>query len=384
MTTDLIDRFPSIHDLGLAAKKKIPGFAWEHLDSGTGQETVLNLNRAAFNAIRIIPRFLNGKTTPNLQTRVFDQVFEAPFGIAPVGITGLLWPGGEHILAKTAARNGIPYCLSAVACETPESVGPMAQGRGWFQLYPPVDRTIRDDLIRRARENGFTALVVTVDVPAYGMRERQRRAGLRDPPRVSLHTLLQMATRPSWAMAALFHGLPRFRTLETYAGNTERARAAHFVLHELSAPVDARYMAEVRERWPGPLILKGILHPEDATKAVALGVNGIIVSNHGGRQFDGGPASIQALPAILDAVGGTTTVILDSGVRTGLDIVRAIAVGADFVLLGRAFLYGVAALGGLGGDHVFRLLKEDTRINMMQLGVGSVNALRQMRKDVAN
>jgi len=381
--TDLIDRFPSVHDLSLVARKRIPHFAWEHLDSGTGEEAALDLNRASFNAIRIVPQFLNVKIAPSLGTRVFDQEFQAPFGIAPVGATGLLWPGGEHILAEAAAVHGIPYCLSAVACETPESVGPIARGRGWFQLYPPKDRSIRDDLIRRARESGFTALIVTVDVPEYGMRERQRRAGLRNPPRLTLSTVLQMAARPSWTTATLLHGAPRFRTLEKYAGNTDRAQAAHFVLHELNAAADGTYLKEIRDQWDGPLILKGILHPDDARKAITLGVDGIIVSNHGGRQFDATPASIQALPGIVAAVGGATTIILDSGVRTGLDIVRAILLGADFVLLGRAFLYGVAALGVKGGDHVARLLKEDTTNNMRQLGVASFDALRHMRVDTA-
>ncbi len=379
--TDLIDRFPSVHDLSIVAKKRIPHFAWEHLASGTGEEVAMGVNRAAFNAIRIVPQFLNGNIVPSLGTRVFDQEFQAPFGIAPVGVTGLLWPGGEQILARAAAVHGIPYCLSAVACETPESVGPMAQGRGWFQLHPPRDRRIRDDLIRRARESGFTALIITVDVPAYGMRERQRRAGLRNPPRITLNTLLQMAARPSWSIATLLHGAPRFRALEKYAGNTDRAHAAHFVLHELDAAVDGKYLKEVRDQWDGPLILKGILHPDDARKAVTLGVDGIIVSNHGGRQCDAAPASIQALPGIVAAVGGATTIILDSGVRTGLDIVRAIVLGADFVLLGRAFLYGVAALGDRGGDHVARLLKEDTTINMRQLGVASLDALRHTRSE---
>ena len=297
-------------------------------------------------------------------------------------MAGLLWPGSEHILARTAALHGIPYCLSAVACETPESVGPIAKGRGWFQLYPPRDRTIRDDLIQRARDSGFAALIVTIDVPAYGMRERQRRVGLSDPPRVGLASLVQMAMRPYWTASTLLHGAPRFRTLEKYAGNKDRATAAHFVLHELSATVDGEYLKEVRNQWQGPLLLKGILHPEDARRAVALGVDGIVVSNHGGRQFDGTPASIQALPNVVAAVGGTTTIILDSGVRTGLDIVRAIVLGADFVLLGRAFLYGVAALGRRGGDLVARLLQEDAANNMTQLGAASLDALRHLRGDV--
>jgi L-lactate dehydrogenase (cytochrome) len=257
----------------------------------------------------------------------------------------------------------------------------MTQGQGWFQLYPPKDRAIRDDLIRRARESGFKALIVTLDVPVYGMRERQRRVGLKESPKIGLRTMWQMAVRPSWVGATLRHGAPRFRTLEPYARNKDRNSASHFVLHELSAEVDIRYLAEIRELWSGPLLLKGILHPTDARKAVKLGVDGIIVSNHGGRQFDGAPASIEALPRIFEAVGGATTIMLDSGVRTGLDVVRAIVLGADFVLVGRGFLYGIGALGRRGGDHVVRILKDDVANNMTQLGVASLETLRHMRTD---
>src|SRR5262249_2749681 len=175
MASDLLDRFPSIHDLRVAARKRIPHFAWEHLDSGTGEEATLDLNRAAFNAIRLVPQYLRESVTPNLATRLFGQDFSAPFGIAPVGLTGLVWPGAERILAGTAKAPRIPYCLGGVACEPPESVGPLAGGAGWFQLSPPKDRVIRDDLIRRASESGFAALLLTIDVPAYGMRERPRR-----------------------------------------------------------------------------------------------------------------------------------------------------------------------------------------------------------------
>ncbi len=286
------------------------------------------------------------------------------------------------MLAGTAARHGIPYCLSAVACETLESVGPITQGRGCFQLYPPRSRAIRDDLIRRAHESGFAALMLTIDVPTYGMRERPRRAGLRVPAGMSLNTLMQIAVRPGWAIATLLHGTPRFRTIETYGRNADRRRAAEFVLHELNEAVDGTYLSEIRNQWKGPLILKGILHPEDARRAIGLGVDGIIVSNHGGRQFDAAPASINALPEIVDAVGGKTTILLDSGVRTGLDVLRAIALGADFVLLGRAFMYGIAALGEKGGDHVARLLKEDIAGNMKQLGVASLEALRPAKADL--
>ncbi|MEN8132819.1 MAG: alpha-hydroxy acid oxidase [Pseudomonadota bacterium] len=378
MTTDLIDRFPAVEDLRRVAKKRIPRFSWAHLDSGTGEETTHRRNQTAFDSIRMLPRWSESDIKPRLKTRIFGQNFEAPFGIAPLGATGLLWPGGEHILAETAYAHGIPYCLSTAACETLETVGAIARDRSWFQLYPSRDRAIRDDLIRRAMNSGFTALIVTIDVPVYSMRERQRRAGLTVPTKIGFRTLMHILARPGWALATLRHGAPAFRLIEGYVGNTDMAKTANFLLHELSAPVDEDYLREIRDQWHGPLMVKGILSPEGARRAVALGVDGLIVSNHGGRQFDAAPPTIQVLPEIIKAVGAETTVLFDSGVRGGLDIIRALALGADFVLLGRAFAYGIAALGHEGGNHVCRLLKENLAINMTQLAVETPETLRQL------
>lgn len=379
MEKDLIDCYPAIEDLRRTAKKRIPGFSWAHLDSGTGAQTTYRRNQAAFEAIRMVPKWSESEIKPRLNTRIFGHDYEAPFGIAPVGMTGLLWPGGECILAEAAYAHGIPYCLSTAAFETLKTVGTIARDRGWFQLYPCRDRAIRDDLIRRARDSGFTALIVTIDVPVYGMREQQRRAGLTVPFKVDFRALMDIFGRPRWAWATLRYGAPAFRLIEGYGGNDDSAKAANFVLHEMNAPVDKDYLKEVRDQWHGPLMVKGILSPEGARRAVDLGIDGVIVSNHGGRQFDAAPATIQLLPEIVKAVGSGATVLLDSGVRSGLDIIRALALGADFVLLGRAFAYGIAALGRKGGDHVCRLLKEDLVINMTQLGVDSPDALRLLR-----
>jgi len=378
MTRDLIDHFPSIEDLARAARKRIPHFAWEHLDSGTGVEAARRGNQDAFNEIRMLPKWSECAIEPRLGTRVFGQTFEAPFGIAPIGITGLLWPAGERILAAAARAHGIPYCLSTAACESVETIGNIAGDRGWFQLYPPRDRAIRDDLIRRAKDSGFSALIVTVDVPRYSMRERQRRAGLTDAPRVGLRTLMQILARPGWAMATLRRGTPAFRLIQRYVGDAGGSGTASFAHDELNAPVDENYLKEIRQLWPGPMMVKGILCPEAARRALALGVDGLIVSNHGGRQFDAAPPAIQVLPEIVKAVGGDTTVLFDSGVRSGLDIIRALALGADFVLLGRAFGYGVAALGKEGGNHVCRLIKENMVINMIQLGIEQTDDLRRL------
>lgn len=339
-------------------------------------------NREALDAVRLLPRVASEEVNPVLATRLLDQDFAAPFGIAPIGLTGLMWPGGERILARTARAQGIPYGFSCVACDTPEDTGALAGERGWFQLYPARDRQVRDDLIRRARDSGFNTLLLTVDVPVYAVRERQRRAGLTLPARTRALTILQGLACPAYSAAVMRHGLPRFRTIAKYAAEPSTAAAATYALTQMNAPVDERYFSEVREQWPGPLLVKGVLHPDDAAEAMRRGADGIVVSNHGGRQFDAAPAPIEMLPAIRAAVGPHVPILMDGGIEGGLDIIRAIALGADFVLLGRAFLYGLGALGEAGGVHVCNLLTQDLRINMKQLAAGSVAELKGARARV--
>ncbi len=383
LMSELLDKYPAIEDLKQRAKKRLPHFVWEQLASGTGRDCAVMRNRSALDNISLFPRLTRQRVSPLLETELFGEEYDVPFGIAPIGTTGLFWPDGEHILARTAAQNNLPYCLSSVACQTPESVGPLTKGRGWFQLYPPLNHSVRDDLLKRASDSGFTALVVTVDVPAYGMRERPRRAGLRPPPyHLNAQTICQILARPHWAAATIRYGSPRFRTLEPYLSNGSAAQAADFVLTKLLRNVDEAYIASLRDLWPGPLLLKGILHPADARFAVTQGVDGIIVSNHGGRQFDGAPAAIKALPDIVEAVKGKTRIIVDSGIESGLDIVKAIAFGADFVMLGRAFIYGIAALGEQGGKHVFSILRQDLENNMLQMNVGDINSLHELKNNL--
>ena len=264
-----------------------------------------------------------------------------------------------------------------MATQAPETVGPLAAGRGWFQLYPPHDAEIRRDLIRRAKDCGFVALMVTVDVPAPSRRERQRRAGVSVPPKTNLRTFLHAALRPSWSLTTLATGIPRFRGLEKYVGSANLSDAAEFIGRQLGS-VSWDYLAAVRDEWDGPLLVKGLMDPDQAMRAVeGLGYDGVVVSNHGGRQFDGAPGSLDALPGIARALNGKGSVVFDSGVRTGLDVMRALALGADFVLLGRAFIYGVAALGERGGDHVVDILAEDLHSNMVNLGCESFEELAE-------
>jgi len=370
------DLYPAIADLAMPAKRRMPFFAWEYLDSGTGVERLVSHNRERLQAVEMLPKFFEGNFDVPLQTTLLGETYASPFGIAPVGMTGLMWPGGEHMLAKTAARNNIPYCLSTVACEAPETVGPLCEGNGWFQLYVPSDREICIDVINRAWQSGFRTLVVTADVPTPSMRERQRKAGLKVPPETNLKTLLRVAARPQWAWATLRHGKPGFPTLEKYAASGDLREVSSFLGRQLSDALNLEYLKFIRDNWQGKIIVKGILHQDDAKNLVEAGIDGIVVSNHGGRQFDAAPAAIDVLPEIVKAVGGKCAILYDSGIRSGLDVIRALALGAQFVLLGRPFLYGIAALGERGGDHVVEILNADITNNLRQLGVREISNLK--------
>jgi L-lactate dehydrogenase (cytochrome) len=344
---DLDLRYPALSDLRARARRRLPHFVWEYLDSATGSESVKVINRAALDAMRLTPWVLQGPVAPDLSTRLLGQEFSAPFGVAPVGMSGLIWPGAEAALARHAARARIPYSLSTVATRLPEEIGPLAGEMGWFQLYPPADPTIRADLLRRAQAAGFRALVLTVDVPAPSRRERQRRADLAIPPKRTARMFWQAAMRPHWALGTLRLGIPRLRLMEEYLkveGNAPSTAHAGYLLR-VNPSWD--YVKAVRDIWQGPFLLKGILRPEDAARAHEAGVDAVWVSNHTGRQFDACPSSLEALPAIRAAVPDMP-LIADGGVEGGLDILRMIAKGADFVMLGRAWHFALAALGRPG------------------------------------
>ncbi|MEM6497059.1 MAG: alpha-hydroxy acid oxidase [Pseudomonadota bacterium] len=369
------NRYPRVSDLADKAYSRIPFFAWEYLNSGTGYDVGAKRNVDAMHDVRLTPKLLQGQFEPNIETELFGQTYAAPFGVAPVGLTGLMWPGAEIILAKTAAKYRIPYSLSTVATETPETIGAVADGMGWFQLYPPRSANIRKDLLERAKESGFTTLLVTADVPTGSTRERQRKAGVAVPPKMTPMMIYRCAIRPRWSLATLMHGTPRFRGVEKYVAAKDLQNMTAFIGQGLGGTLDWDYLGEVRKEWDGPIVVKGLLDHDDVRRAIEEGVDGIGVSNHGSRQTDGAPASIEALPEIKDIVGDQAKIIFDSGIRSGLDIARALALGADFVLCGRAFMYAVAALGEKGGEHVAGLLLDDLVNNMSQLGCKEINEL---------
>lgn len=371
----LLNDYPAISDLRAKAKKRIPHVAWEYLETGTGEEQLIRRNIQALQEVTFLPQFLKGDLKPDLSTTIFGKKYNAPFGIAPVGLTGLMWPKAEVILAKTAKKYSIPFCLSTVATETPETVGPHMGDMGWFQLYPPRELDLTSQFLDRAKQAGFHTLVITADVPIPSRRERTKRAGLQMPPKITPKLIWQGIKNPEWSMATLRRGLPRLRTVESYSKFKSMMSVGAFTRDKLGGNLTWDYCKEIREIWDGPIILKGVLHPKDAEKAIRIGLDGIVVSNHGGRQFDGAIASIEALPEITRLAKGKITILFDSGIRTGLDIMRALALGADFILCGRAFIYGVAALGKYGSNHAAEILMGDLMNNMVQLGVENIDDL---------
>ncbi len=374
---DLDLRYPALSDLKARARGRVPHFVWEYLDSATGSESVKHLNRRALDGVRLTPAVLGGPVKPDLSTVLLGQQVSAPFGIAPIGMSGLIWPGAEAALARFAAQSRIPYGLSTVATRLPEEIGPLAGDMGWFQLYPPADPGIRADMLKRAKDSGFRVLVLTVDVPAPSRRERQRRADLAIPPKKTPKMIWQAATHPTWSMGTLRHGMPRLRMMDGYLKIDKDAPSTAHAGYLLRVNPDWDYVKALRQMWDGPLVVKGILRPEDAARAAAEGVDAVWASNHAGRQFDGCPATIDALPAIRATIP-SLPLIADGGVEGGLDILRMIARGADFVMLGRAWHYALAALGAAGVAHFDHILRDDLSANMHQLGLTRVADLRPL------
>ncbi len=371
-----MEKYPSVFDLQKKAKQSIPFVAWEYLDSGTGQENALKRNYQDLQKITLVPSFVKGSFTPDISTTFLGKQYSAPFGVAPVGLSSLMWPQAEQFLAAMSTRYGIPYSLSTLSTTTPEAIGPLTNGDSFFQLYPPKGKKMRDDLLTRAWNNGFKTMLVTADVPSQAKRERTNKAGLQMPPKINLRFIGQALKNPSWTLQTLKNGLPRLKTMEKYANTKGLAKLADFMEGAIEGSFSWEYLKEIRDSWKGKLLLKGVLHPQDAQQAVDLGLDGVYISNHGARQFDGAPSSIQALQDILRVLKGKTTIIFDSGVRTGLDIMKALILGADFVLLGRAYLYGIAAFGKYGGDLVTEILLDDLKINMCQLGIKNLTELK--------
>lgn len=364
---DLHARYPALSDLRTRAQKRIPKFVWEYLDSATGQERTKARNRQKLDEILFEPSILHGELSPDVTTSFFGQAYDVPVGIAPVGMSGLIWPGAEKTLAQAATSANMPYTLSTVATQTPEDLAPHIGQNGWFQLYPPRDEGIRMDLLKRVKAAGFTTLVLTVDVPTASRRERQVRSGLTTPPKLTPRLLAQVALRPAWALATARSGMPRMKLIDDYAGQVSGLSSTAHAGYLLRTSPDWDYVQWLRDNWEGAFVVKGVLRGEDCVRLEEMGVDALWLSNHAGRQFDAAPAPIEVLPKIRAAI--TLPLIVDSGFETGLDILRALALGANFVMMGRPFHYALAALGSEGPAHLADILKQDLKANMGQLGL---------------
>ena len=364
----------SIADLRLIAKHRLPRAVFEFIDGGSEDEITLRENRAAFERVRLVPRVLNDVSKPDICTPIAGKVAQAPIVIAPMGSCMLAWPQADIAIARAAAAFGIPYTLSTMSTTSIETMARAVQGELWFQLYVLKDHAFNDQLVDRARSAGYGALVVTVDLQAGGKRERDLRNGITVPLRFSMRQVLSGIAHPGWALQMLRGGSPQFENVRGYMGQQS---ANLTIAAKVGQSLDPAYgwndLAKLRERWKGKLLIKGVEHPEDASRLVALGVDGIWVSNHGGRQLDGAVASADALPAIVSEVAGKIPLLIDSGVRRGVDILKARILGAQVVAVGRAVLYGAAAGGEAGAKHALQILIDELRLSMTLSGVASLH-----------
>jgi (S)-mandelate dehydrogenase len=376
-------RYPTIDYLRRAARRRLPHFAFEYGDGGSGKDDAgIRRNWAALDAVELVPRYGVMPSLPSCDIDLFGRRYAAPTGIAPMGGPTVVWPGADRFLARAAQRARVPYVLGMVGGATIEEIAEIAPDVCWFQLYrtPNNDHALGFDLLRRAAATACDALVLTLDVPVRTTRAREVVVGMGGANfRPSFKMLAQMAMSPGWTTALCKNGFPRFANLRTYVGTDPSLNDLIAFAHkEISGAFTWDEVAKYRDRWNKTLIVKGILHPEDAEKAVALGVDGVVVSNHGGRQIEALPAAIDVLPAIVKQVGKRATVLMDSGIRSGTDVVRAYALGAAAAFAGKAFLWGLGALGEEGPGHVIDLLVEETRAALGQLGARKPEEVRSV------
>lgn len=360
----------NIDDLRTIARRRLPRAVFEFIDRGVEDEVALANNRAAFERIRLKPRYFCDVSARTLRTTLFDVQRATPLIAAPTGSAGLLWFDGERELARSCGARGVPVVVSNYSLDPLERIAEAAGGAVWFQVYIWPDRAITLELVDRAAAAGCEALVVTVDSVVPSNREYNRRNGFVHPYRLSRRNAVDMFSCPGWLLRVMLRkwlsgGLPRF---ENFPPAVLAATRRNGIAVRAADDLVWRDLELLRERWLGKLIVKGILVPEDAEKAVALGVDGIVVSNHGGRTVDSFPAPIEMLPAVKGAVGGRAAVMVDSGIRRGSDVVKALALGADAVLLGRSLLYGAAAGGGEGATRALDIIEAETLQTMGLLG----------------
>ena len=370
-------KYPSVDDLRIRAKAKIPKFAFEYLDGGCNNDVNLKKNTSRIRDVELKPKYLVDYTPPNLKTELFGHEYDAPFGISPVGLQGLMWPKSPEILAKAAFDHNIPFVLSTVTTASIESISEITEGRAWFQLYHPAEERVTKDLLKRAEAAHCPVLVILADVPSFGYRPRDIRNGLSMPPKMTVSNILSAMKRPHWALNTLINGQPSFEILKPYMQkNLNLNQLAKFMDATFSGRLNEDKIKRIRDLWKGKLVLKGAESIDDVEIAYRLGLDGVIISNHGGRQVDVGQATIDSLKSIAPIYKNKLKIMMDSGIRGGADVARVMAHGADFTFMGRTFMYGVSALGKQGGNHTISMLKAQLNQVMEQLSCADVHDLK--------
>lgn len=374
------NRYPSVEDLRELAKKRIPKFAFEYLDGGCNEDVNIKKNTDRIRKIELKPEYLINFKTTNLKTELFGKNYDAPFGISPIGLQGLMWPKSPEILAKAAFDNNIPFILSTVTTSSIETISEITEGNAWFQLYHPAEEEVTLDILKRVENAGCPVLVILADVPSFGYRPRDIRNGLSMPPKMSIKNIMEAIKRPQWLMQTLKNGQPNFEILKPYMPkNLNLNQLAKFMNTTFSGRLNEEKIKKIRDNWKGKLVIKGIESIHDVEKAYNIGLDGIIVSNHGGRQVDVGQATIDSMNSIIPKYKNKIKIMMDSGIRGGADIARVMSCGADFCFLGRTFMYGVSALGKNGGTHTITMLKKQLSQIMDQLSCGDISDLQLKR-----
>ena len=374
-----LSRILTIADMRKAAQRRLPRVIFDFVDGASEDELGKARNTAALDAVHVTPNYLIDIGARSQKTELFGRAWDRPVGIAPTGMSNLLWPDADLCLARAAMAANVPYILSTAATTSIEDIGKATEGRFWFQLYAQSDRETNLDLIRRAREADAEALVLTVDAPWPGKRERDLRNGFVLPLRMTPRMLLDGALHTRWAMRFLANPAPRLATIAAYApDNATAGTLAAFMAARISQTLTWDDLAWLRDAFDGPFLLKGLQSAADAVRARELGVDGIIVSNHGGRQLDAAPAPVGVLPAIRAAVGPEMALILDSGIRRGSHIGRALALGADFTMVGRATLYGAAAAGQAGVERSLDILRDELDRFQAQTGCPEIGDIGKL------
>lgn len=368
MDLNFNSNYPSIDSLRQRARQKMPGFAFDYIDGGCNELVNLDLNTKEIRDIKLKPQYLSDYGEISMKTELFGEIYDAPFGISPVGLQGLAWPNAPQILAKAAIKHNIPYVLSTVSTESIEKIAEITEGKAWFQLYNPVSDEIREDIMKRCEAAGIKNFVILTDVPKFGYRHTEIKNGLTIPPKMTLRNIAQIMSRPQWAAKTLIHGQPEFKTIKKYMPkDLDLSQIGLFMQQTFDGRLNQDDVKKIRDRWKGNLIIKGVESLNDAQISHDIGLDGIIISNHGGRQLDAAESTIVASKAIVEKFKGKMTLMMDSGIRTGPDVARVLASDLDFCFMGKSFMYGVGALGEEGGNHTITILKNQLDQIMRQL-----------------